>query len=48
MNGSENIDSVSVNLDQDIQALFVDYFKYKHQQEPNEELLDLFDELMNQ
>lgn len=48
VNGSENIDSVSVNLDQDIQALFVDYFKYKHQQEPNEELLDLFDELMNQ
>ncbi|MDM1049892.1 metallophosphoesterase family protein [Sphingobacterium hotanense] len=35
----------SVNLDQDIKDLFKDYFKSKYGQEPNTELLDLFDEV---
>ena len=46
LDGTAATDVASVNLDQDMHSLFVDYFKYKHQQEPNEELLDLFDELM--
>lgn len=46
LDGTAATDVTSVNLDQDIHSLFVDYFKYKHQQEPNEELLSLFDELM--
>lgn len=33
------------NLDQDIRDLFRDYFKSKHQQEPNSELMQLFDEI---
>ncbi|WP_373707825.1 exonuclease subunit SbcD [Kaistella sp.] len=37
-----------INLNQDIQSLFKDYFKSKHNaQEPNEELLDLFNEILN-
>lgn len=37
-----------INLNQDIQSLFKDYFKSKnHAQEPNEELLDLFNEILN-
>ena len=37
-----------INLDQDIQSLFKDYFKSKNNaQEPNEELLDLFNEILN-
>ena len=36
-----------VNLDQDIQGLFKDYFVYKHKQEPNAELLDLFHEIIS-
>jgi exonuclease SbcD len=35
-----------VNLDQNIQGLFTDYFVSKHKQEPNEELLDLFNEII--
>jgi exonuclease SbcD len=35
-----------VNLDQNIQGLFKDYFVSKHKQEPNEELLDLFNEII--
>jgi exonuclease SbcD len=35
-----------VNLDQDIQGLFTDYFISKHKQEPNDELLDLFNEII--
>lgn len=37
-----------VNLEQDIQGLFVDYFKQKNNgQEPNEEVMDLFKEIIN-
>lgn len=37
-----------INLDQDIQSLFKDYFKSKNNaQEPNEELLNLFNEILN-
>ncbi|OAB29393.1 Exodeoxyribonuclease I subunit D [Flavobacterium fryxellicola] len=35
-----------VNLEQNIQGLFKDYFVSKHKQEPNEELLDLFNEII--
>ncbi|MBW8360492.1 MAG: exonuclease subunit SbcD [Weeksellaceae bacterium] len=37
-----------INLNQDIQSLFKDYFKSKnHGQEANEDLIDLFDEIKN-
>lgn len=37
-----------VNLEQDMQGLFKDYFKQKYKgQEPNEELMDLFNEILN-
>ena len=37
-----------VNLDQDINGLFSDYFKFKNkQQEPNEDLVALFKELLS-
>lgn len=37
-----------VNLEQDIRELFKDYFKSKNaNQEPNEELMDLFNEILN-
>ena len=40
--------SHEINLNQDIQSLFKDYFKSKNNaQEPNEELLDLFNEILN-
>lgn len=42
----ETQQSPRVNLDQDIQGLFKDYFVSKHKQEPNEELLDLFQEII--
>lgn len=35
----------SVNLDQDMKDLFKDYFKSKYGQEPNEELMTLFNEV---
>lgn len=34
-----------VNLEQDMKGLFVDFFKSRYGQEPNEELLDLFNEV---
>ncbi len=34
-----------VNLEQDMKDLFIDYFKSKYGQEPNEELMLLFDEV---
>jgi len=34
-----------VNLDQDMESLFKDYFKSKYGQEPNEELMALFHEV---
>jgi len=35
-----------VNLDQNIQGLFADYFQSKYKQQPNEEILDLFNEII--
>lgn len=48
VNKDVNVDqqTAKVNLDQDIQGLFKDYFVSKHKQEPNEELLDLFNEII--
>ncbi len=41
-------EGASVDLDQDIQSLFKDYFRSRHgQQEPNEELMHLFNEILN-
>jgi exonuclease SbcD len=37
--------AVKVNLDQDIQGLFKDFFVSKYKQEPNEDILDLFREI---
>ncbi|RYD98453.1 MAG: exonuclease SbcCD subunit D [Sphingobacteriales bacterium] len=38
----------AVNLDQDIQSLFKDYFRSRHgQQEPNDDLMHLFNEILN-
>ncbi len=37
-----------VNLNQDITALFTDYFKSEKGQNPNQEILDLFKEVINQ
>lgn len=37
-----------INLNQDMKDLFKDYFKSKHgNQEPNEEIMDLFNEVLN-
>jgi exonuclease SbcD len=38
--------AAKVNLDQDIEGLFKDYFVSKYKQEPNEELIDLFQEII--
>lgn len=43
---TEDNHRMKVNLDQDIQGLFKDYFVSKHKQEPNEELLDIFKEVL--
>lgn len=41
-------DTNAVNLDQDIQSLFKDYFRSRHgQQEPNDDLMNLFNEILN-
>jgi DNA repair protein SbcD/Mre11 len=40
--------SSTIDLNKDIQSLFVDYFKQKHNgQEPNEEILNLFKEVVS-
>jgi exonuclease SbcD len=44
--GNAEQQTPKVNLDQDIQGLFTDYFISKHKQEPNDELLDLFNEII--
>jgi len=37
-----------VNLEQDMKGLFSDYFKQKNNgQEPNDEVMDLFNEIIN-
>lgn len=44
----ESVESKQINLNQDIKDLFKDYFKSKHaQQEPNNELMELFNEIYN-
>ena len=44
----EGVESKQINLNQDIKDLFKDYFKSKHaQQEPNNELMELFNEIYN-
>ncbi len=40
--------TMQVNLNQDITALFSDYFKSEKGQNPNQEILDLFKEVINQ
>ena len=43
-----NVLTKEINLNQDIKNLFKDYFKSKNaQQDPNEELVDLFNEILN-
>jgi exonuclease SbcD len=43
---TEDTQMIKVNLDQDIQGLFKDFFVSKYKQEPNEEILDLFREVL--
>lgn len=38
--------SSEINLDQDIEGLFCDYFRSRYGQAPNEELMTLFDEVL--
>jgi exonuclease SbcD len=44
----EENSAVKVNLDQDIQGLFKDFFVSKYKQEPNEEILELFREVQGE
>ncbi|SHG31868.1 Exodeoxyribonuclease I subunit D [Flavobacterium segetis] len=43
---NQNIQTAKVNLDQNIQGLFADYFQSKYKQQPNNEILDLFNEII--
>src|SRR5690606_39949952 len=46
--GTDEISAKEINLNQNIKDLFKDYFKSKNaQQEPNDELMDLFNEVLN-
>ncbi|OJV54723.1 MAG: exonuclease sbcCD subunit D [Bacteroidetes bacterium 43-16] len=46
--GVSATNATEVNLNQDMQSLFKDYFRSRHgQQEPNEELMNLFNEILN-
>jgi len=48
-NGADEISAKEINLNQDIKDLFKDYFKSKNvNQEPNNELMDLFNEVLNE
>lgn len=38
--------TINVNLEQDINGLFKDFFSSKYKQEPNEDILDLFKEVL--
>ena len=40
------LQTAKVNLDQNIQGLFADYFQSKYKQQPNNEILDLFNEII--
>ena len=44
---SIDLNTKQVNLDQDITALFSDYFKSEKGQNPNQEIIDLFKEVIN-
>lgn len=44
--GKLDSDTKQINLEQDITSLFNDYFKYAKGQMPNEEILDLFKEVI--
>jgi exonuclease SbcD len=44
----EENNAAKVNLDQDIQGLFKDFFVAKYKQEPNEEILELFREVQGE
>ncbi len=44
---SDDEKSTKVDLDKPINDLFIDYFKYKKGQAPNEELLNIFKELLS-
>ena len=37
-----------INIEQDIRSLFADYFRSRHRQEPNEDILNLFNEILQQ
>jgi exonuclease SbcD len=37
-----------IDMEQDIRSLFADYFRSKHKQEPNEDILNLFNEILQQ
>ncbi|WP_188050727.1 exonuclease subunit SbcD [Flavobacterium sp. GP15] len=43
---NQDLQIPKVNLEQDIQGLFTDFFKSKYKQDPNEEVLDLFNEIV--
>ena len=43
-----DLSTKQVNLNQDVTALFADYFKSVKGQNPNQEILDLFKEVINQ
>jgi len=42
------IESKVVDLSKSMNALFIDYFKNKQQQEPNQDILDIFNEIVSQ
>ena len=45
---AENTTMKEVNLEQDIDTLFKDYFKSRHNgQEPNDEIIHIFHEIVN-
>ncbi len=44
---SDSSRKAGIDLNKSIDELFIDYFKFRHEQEPNEELLDLFKEIRN-
>lgn len=47
--GNQNEEIQEINLNQNIQDLFKDYFKSKKDgQEPNEEIMELFNEILNE
>jgi exonuclease SbcD len=43
---NQDLQTPKVNLDQNIQGLFADYFQSKYKQQPNEEIVDLFNEII--